>query len=98
MKELLTENEWVQLFQKANFKRITIAGGGTIAETISGYVEEPEWNVSSHIPNELYEAWAQHENVRLMYQHILGHRIFICENKRKELAKGSQLFTMLNEK
>ena len=35
MKELLTENEWVQLFQKANFKRITIAGGGTIAETIS---------------------------------------------------------------
>ncbi|HDR6244195.1 TPA: class I SAM-dependent methyltransferase [Bacillus cereus] len=79
MKELLTENEWVQLFQKANFKRITIAGGGTIAETISGYVEEPEWNVSSHIPNELYEAWVQHENIRLMYQHILGHRIFICE-------------------
>ena len=37
MKELLTENE-VQLFQKANFKRITIAGGGTIAETISSYV------------------------------------------------------------
>ncbi|WP_242241849.1 class I SAM-dependent methyltransferase [Bacillus cereus group sp. BfR-BA-01309] len=79
MEELLTENEWVQLFQKANFKRIIIAGGGTIAETISGYIEDPEWNVSSHIPNELYEAWVQHENVRLMYQHILGHRIFICE-------------------
>ena len=86
------------IISESKFKRITIAGGGTIAETISGYVEEPEWNVSSHIPNELYEAWAQHENVRLMYQHILGHRIFICENIRKELAKGSQLFTMLNEK
>ncbi|PGZ08003.1 SAM-dependent methyltransferase [Bacillus cereus] len=79
MKEVLTENEWVQLFQKANFEKITIAGGGTIAETISGYIEEPEWNVSSYIPNELYDAWVQHENVRLMYQHILGHRIFICE-------------------
>ncbi|BCD30536.1 hypothetical protein BC30102_3572 [Bacillus cereus] len=79
MNELLTENEWVQLFQKANFKRIIIAGGGTIAETISAYIEEPEWNVSQFIPNELYEAWVQHENVRLMYQHILGHRIFICE-------------------
>ncbi|MBY7103156.1 SAM-dependent methyltransferase [Bacillus toyonensis] len=79
MKELLTENEWVQLFQKANFKRITIAGGGTIAETISSYTEEPEWNVSTYIPNELYEAWVQHENVRRMYQHVLGHRIFICE-------------------
>ncbi|MBJ8116476.1 MULTISPECIES: class I SAM-dependent methyltransferase [Bacillus] len=79
MKELLTEIEWVQLFQKANFKRVTIAGGGTIAETISGYIEEPEWNVSSYIPNELYDAWVQHESVRLMYQHVLGHRIFICE-------------------
>ena len=98
MKELLTESEWVQLFQKVNFRRVTIAGGGTIAETISSYIEEPEWNVSQFIPNELYEAWVQHENVRLMYQHILGHRIFICENKEKELAKGSQLFTMLNEK
>lgn len=79
MKELLTENEWVQLFKKANFKRVTIAGGGTIAETVSSYIEEPEWNVSSYIPNDLYEAWVQHENVRLMYQHVLGHRIFICE-------------------
>jgi hypothetical protein len=79
MNELLTESEWIQLFQKANFRRVTIAGGGTIAETISSYIEEPEWNVSQFIPNELYEAWAQHENVRLMYQHILGHRIFICE-------------------
>lgn len=41
MKELLTESEWVQLFQKANFRRVTIAGGGTIAETISSYIEEP---------------------------------------------------------
>ncbi|KAA0763778.1 class I SAM-dependent methyltransferase [Bacillus sp. SH5-2] len=79
MKELLTEREWVQLFQKANFKRVKIAGGGTIAETISSYTEEPEWNVSSYIPNDLYEAWVQHEHVRLMYQHVLGHRIFICE-------------------
>ncbi|HDR7793769.1 TPA: methyltransferase domain-containing protein [Bacillus luti] len=79
MKELLTENEWVQLFREANFKRITVAGGGTIAETIAGYMEEPEWNVSSYIPNDLYEAWVQHEHVRLMYQHVLGHRIFICE-------------------
>ena len=87
MKELLTESEWVQLFQKANFKRVTIAGGGTIAETITAYIEEPEWNVSQFIPNELYEAWVQHENIRLMYQHILGHRIFICENEEKSWLK-----------
>ncbi|QWH38476.1 class I SAM-dependent methyltransferase [Bacillus mycoides] len=79
MKEVLTENEWVHLFKAANFKRITIAGGGTIAETVAGHMEEPEWNVSPFIPEELYEAWVQHEQVLLMYQHILGHRIFICE-------------------
>ena len=62
----------VQLFQKANFKRITIAGGGTNGETISSYIEEPEWNVSTYIPNELYEVWVQHENVRAYVQHILG--------------------------
>ena len=95
MKELLTESEWVQLFQKANFKRVTIAGGGTIAETITAYIEEPEWNVSQFIPNELYEAWVQHENIRLMYQHILGHRILYVKNEEKELAKNSQLFTYI---
>ncbi|MBE5106279.1 methyltransferase domain-containing protein [Bacillus thuringiensis] len=79
MKELLTENEWIHLFKAANFKKIITAGGGTIAETVAGHVEELEWNVSSYIPGELYEAWVQHEQVLLMYQHILGHRIFICE-------------------
>ncbi|WP_242235409.1 class I SAM-dependent methyltransferase [Bacillus cereus group sp. BfR-BA-01316] len=79
MKELLTEDEWIHLFQKANFKRIIIAGGGTIAETVAGHMEEPEWNVSPFIPEELYEAWVQHEQVLFMYQHILGHRVFICE-------------------
>ena len=97
MKELLTESEWVQLFQKANFRRVTIAGGGTIAETISGYIEEPEWNVSQFIPNELYEAWVQHENVRLMYQHILGHRILYVKIKKSWLKIVNSLL-MLNEK
>ncbi|MBE7120740.1 class I SAM-dependent methyltransferase [Bacillus cereus] len=79
MQELLTEDEWIYLFQKANFKRIAVAGGGTIAETIAGHMEEPEWNVSPFIPEELYEAWVQHEQVLHMYQHIIGHRVFICE-------------------
>ncbi|KFN03786.1 class I SAM-dependent methyltransferase [Bacillus clarus] len=79
MKQLLMEKEWVHLFQKANFKRIIIGGGGTIAETIAGQVEQPEWNLSQFIPEELYDAWVQHEQVLHMYQNILGHRIFICE-------------------
>lgn len=79
MKQLLTENEWVHLFQKANFKRIKIGGGGTVAETIAGQNEQPEWNLSQFIPDELYDAWVQHEQVLHMYQHVLGHRVFICE-------------------
>ncbi|KEK22267.1 class I SAM-dependent methyltransferase [Bacillus gaemokensis] len=79
MQQLLTEDEWVRLFQKESFERITIGGGGTIAETITGQMEQPEWNLSQYIPPELYDAWVQHEQVLHMYQHVLGHRIFICE-------------------
>ncbi|WP_459500142.1 class I SAM-dependent methyltransferase [Bacillus sp. C1] len=79
IKELQTETEWINLFQMAHFKRITIAGGATIAETIAGQIEQPEWNMSHYIPSELYDAWVQHEQVLRMYQHVLGHRIFICE-------------------
>ncbi|EEM04833.1 Methyltransferase type 11 [Bacillus pseudomycoides] len=79
IKELHTEKEWIDLFQTTNYKRITIVGGGTIAETIAGQMEQPEWNLSHFIPAELYDAWVQHEQVLQMYQHILGHRVFICE-------------------
>ncbi|PFE05013.1 class I SAM-dependent methyltransferase [Bacillus cereus] len=79
IKELQTETEWIDLFQMEKFKRVTIVGGATIAETIAGQMEEPEWNMSQFIPTELYDAWVQHERVLHMYQHILGHRIFICE-------------------
>ncbi|MDM5155724.1 class I SAM-dependent methyltransferase [Bacillus sp. DX1.1] len=79
MQQLLTEKEWLHLFQKENFKHISIAGGGTIAETIAAQTEQPEWNVSHYIPKELYDAWVQHEKVLQMYQHVLGHRVFICE-------------------
>ena len=79
LKELQTEMEWMNRFQIANFKRITIVGGGTIAETVAGQIEQPEWNLSHVIPSELYDAWVQHEQVLHMYRHVLGHRVFICE-------------------
>ncbi len=79
IKELQTETEWIDVFQMTKFKRITIVGGGTIAETVAGHMEQPEWNLSHFIPAELYDAWVQHEQVLQMYQHILGHRVFICE-------------------
>ncbi|AWC33134.1 class I SAM-dependent methyltransferase [Bacillus cytotoxicus] len=79
MEELLTETEWIHLFQKANFQRIIVGGGGTIAETVASQMEEPEWNVSQFIPKELYHTWVQHEQLLHKYQHMLGHRVFICE-------------------
>lgn len=79
IKELLTEKEWIHVFKEARFKHISIVDGGTIAKTVAGQMEQPEWNMSQFIPAELYDAWVQHEQVLQTYQHVLGHRVFICE-------------------
>ncbi|MFD0770305.1 class I SAM-dependent methyltransferase [Bacillus sp. CGMCC 1.60114] len=79
MEALLTEQEWIALFQQANFKTVHVLGGGTIATTISAHVEEQEWDVSDFITQDLYNAWIAHEHILHQYKHILGHRIFICQ-------------------
>ncbi|HDX9579982.1 TPA: methyltransferase domain-containing protein [Bacillus pseudomycoides] len=79
MEQLLTEWEWVTLFQEAQFTTVRVLGGGTIAETISAHVEQPEWDISDVISQDLYEAWIAHEQILQQYKHRLGHRIFICQ-------------------
>ncbi|MGF9964211.1 class I SAM-dependent methyltransferase [Bacillus rhizoplanae] len=79
MEQLLTAQEWIELFEQANFTTVRVLGGGTIAETISAHVEEPEWNISDFISQDLYNAWIAHEHTVHQYKHILGHRIFICQ-------------------
>ncbi|ENQ3078203.1 methyltransferase domain-containing protein [Bacillus cereus] len=79
MEQLLTEQEWISLFQEAQFTSVRVLGGGTIAETISSHVEQPEWDISDIISQDLYEAWTLHEHISQQYKHRLGHRIFICQ-------------------
>ncbi|MCM3734913.1 class I SAM-dependent methyltransferase [Bacillus cytotoxicus] len=79
MEQLLTEREWIALFQEAQFTTVRVLGGGTIAETISAHVEQPEWDISDVISQDLYEAWILHEHVMQRYKHRLGHRIFVCQ-------------------
>lgn len=79
MEQLLTEQEWIEFFQEAQFTTVRVLGGGTIAETISAQVEQPEWDISDIISQDLYEAWIAHEQILQQYKHRLGHRIFICE-------------------
>ncbi|MDC2866567.1 class I SAM-dependent methyltransferase [Bacillus sp. BP-3] len=79
MEQLLTEQEWTALFQEAKFTTVRVVGGGTIAETISAHVEQPEWDISDYISQDLYDSWIAHEQILQQYKHRLGHRIFICE-------------------
>ncbi|CAG9613294.1 2-methoxy-6-polyprenyl-1,4-benzoquinol methylase, mitochondrial [Bacillus rhizoplanae] len=79
MEQLLTAQEWIVLFKQANFTTVRVLGGGTIAATISAHVEEPEWDISDIISQDLYNAWIAHEHISHQYKHILGHRIFICQ-------------------
>ncbi|WP_242223591.1 class I SAM-dependent methyltransferase [Bacillus cereus group sp. BfR-BA-01380] len=79
MEQLLTEQEWIALFQESQFTTVRVVGGGTIAETISAHVEQPEWDISDFISQDLYEAWIAHEHILQQYKHRLGHRIFMCQ-------------------
>ncbi|MEI4801922.1 class I SAM-dependent methyltransferase [Bacillus sp. FJAT-51639] len=79
MEQLLTEQEWIALFQEAQFTTVRVLGGGTIAETISAHIEQPEWDISDFISQDLYEAWISHEQILQQYKHRLGHRIFMCQ-------------------
>lgn len=76
--EILTELEWLEVFRKSGFACIKAIGGATIAETIAIYAEQPEFHVSYDFSNELYETWIEHERVLRTYQHVLGHRVFLC--------------------
>lgn len=79
MEQLLTEYEWITLFQEAQFTTVRVVGGGTIAETISSHVEQPELDISDFISQDLYDAWIAHEHIVQQYMHRLGHRIFMCQ-------------------
>lgn len=79
MEQLLTEYEWITLFQEAQFTTVHVVGGGTIAETISSHIEQPELDISDFISQDLYDAWIAHEHIVQQYKHRLGHRIFMCQ-------------------
>ncbi|SFC89174.1 Methyltransferase domain-containing protein [Bacillus sp. 491mf] len=79
MEQLLTEHEWIALFQEAQFTTVRVVGGGTIAETISSHVEQLEMDISDFISQDLYNAWSAHEHIIQQYKHRLGHRIFMCQ-------------------
>ena len=72
---ILTENDWITLFQQAGFKNIkTFLRKPSILQNHS----IPEFQYSEYIEPELYEIMQQHFNIMVKYQGTLDYRVFLC--------------------
>ncbi|WP_338452812.1 class I SAM-dependent methyltransferase [Niallia oryzisoli] len=77
MSGLLTEHEWLNLFQKANFKNINV-------ERYKVQIDEQDvdnaadFSLSEDIGSESYEALEKHFHYSMFYKDILGYRVFRC--------------------
>ena len=72
---ILTENDWITLFQQAGFKNIkTFMRKPSILQNHS----MPEFQFSEYIEPELYEIMQQHFNIMVKYQGTLDYRVFLC--------------------
>jgi ubiquinone/menaquinone biosynthesis C-methylase UbiE len=75
--QLLTEQEWINLFQKADFKNIS-------AERYKLQFDEQDidnaadFSLSEGIDSKSFEAMEKHFHYSSVYKDILGFRIFRC--------------------
>ncbi|MBO9129079.1 class I SAM-dependent methyltransferase [Bacillus sp. 165] len=76
--QLLTEQEWIKLWNENGFSSVRVIGGGTIASSLQQLPDEPEFDISPDWNDEMYQLWSEHEYIMQKYGHVLGHRIFLC--------------------
>ena len=75
--QLLTENEWYNFFQKANFKQVTIEKCKLQFEE-NDVQNAPDFSLSENIDDIFYEILEKHAHFTAVYKDILGFRLFRC--------------------
>ncbi|WP_435798940.1 class I SAM-dependent methyltransferase [Peribacillus asahii] len=72
---ILTEKNWITLFEQAGFKHINIR---MQEQSMLQYNPNPEFQYSEYIEPELYSVMYEHFNIMAKYDGVLGYRIFSC--------------------
>ncbi|MEH6949589.1 methyltransferase domain-containing protein [Bacillus sp. JJ634] len=72
---VLTEKNWITLFEQAGFKHINIR---MQEQSMLQYNPNPEFQYSEYIEPELYSVMYEHFNIMAKYDGVLGYRIFSC--------------------
>ncbi|WP_379967919.1 class I SAM-dependent methyltransferase [Ectobacillus sp. sgz5001026] len=78
-KEFLTSMQWYYYLQQSGFSDIRMVEGSTIATMLHSAQEVPSWDVSPSIPPSYMDLLEKHEKIIAKYQHVLGHRSFLCK-------------------
>lgn len=75
--QILTENEWKNLFQKAKFTKVSV-------ERFNLQIDEnnvqnaTDFSLSENIDDEFFEILEKHLHFNTVYKDILGFRLFRC--------------------
>ncbi|MFJ8247498.1 class I SAM-dependent methyltransferase [Peribacillus asahii] len=72
---VLTEKNWITLFEQAGFKHINIR---MQEQSMLQYNPNPEFQYSEYIEPELYSVMYEHFNIMAKYDGVLGYRICSC--------------------
>ena len=75
--QLLTENEWYNFFQKANFKQVTVEKCKLQFEE-NDVQNATDFSLSENIDDIFYEILEKHAHFTAVYKDILGFRLFRC--------------------
>ncbi|MEH7356939.1 methyltransferase domain-containing protein [Neobacillus drentensis] len=77
--QILTENEWKTLFQRAKFKQVSV-------EKFNLQIDEnnvqnaTDFSLSENIDDEFFEILEKHMHFTKVYKDVLGFRLFRCCN------------------
>ncbi|MDF0725660.1 class I SAM-dependent methyltransferase [Cytobacillus sp. S13-E01] len=74
--DVLTENQWLNQFKKANFKTATAKKVSTILDSAIEQEPTTDFYMSEDINIELYEVLDQHQKLNVKFQKKLGFRIY----------------------
>jgi ubiquinone/menaquinone biosynthesis C-methylase UbiE len=75
--QLLTENEWYNLFQRASFKQVSLEKFKLQFDK-NDVQNASDFSLSENIDDEFFEIFEKHVNFTTVYKEILGFRLFRC--------------------
>ncbi|MBY0123752.1 class I SAM-dependent methyltransferase [Bacillus sp. S/N-304-OC-R1] len=74
---MMTEDEWYQLFRTAGFKEISVKRFELDRE-IQNLDDATDFSISEYIDEPFYEILERHFHYSTTYKEILGYRVFKC--------------------